>query len=221
MRSKITLKIFAAFPMRSAVSTDSLLFSRRAAVSTMQNGTPSAAARPPSAILSGRIWTRPLQPASHLRRCWIFSGNADMPSNTALASSTPPSSRPVERGFSGWIVWARITLRKLSCSDCAGSAVEPLLCRRNNVNPNAIPFAAVRATIHPSNAAVSGRYTYTICICCHRERNARKRFRLRRGPKFAVQSSTGSNSCCCRSIALIRSRSWICCLMLCQMRCRF
>ena len=60
--------------------------------------------------------------SSHLRRCWIFSGNADIPSNTAPTSSIPPSSRPVERGFSGWIVWARITLRKLSCSDCAGNA---------------------------------------------------------------------------------------------------
>ena len=57
-----------------------------------------------------------------VRAIHIKSGIADIPSNTALTSSTPPSSRPVERGFSGWIVWARITLRKLSCSDCAGSA---------------------------------------------------------------------------------------------------
>ena len=186
--------------MRSAVSTDSLSFSRRAAVSTMQNGTPSAAARPPSAILSGRIWTRPLQPASHLRRCWTFSGSADIPSNTAPTSSIPPSSRPVERGFSGWTVWARITPRNPFCSGSAGGAVELLLCRRNRANPNAIPFAAVRAAIHPSNAAVSGRYTYTICICCHRERNARKKFRLKRGQRYAVQSNTGTNSSFCRSI---------------------
>ncbi len=39
---------------------------------------------------------------------------------------------------------------------------------------NAIPSASVRAAIHRSNAAVSGRYTYTICIFCHRERNAHK-----------------------------------------------
>ena len=65
---------------------------------------------------------------------------------------------------------------------------------------SAIPFAAVRAAIHPLNAAVSGRYTYTICICCHRERNARKKFRLKRGQRYAVQSNTGSNSSFCRSI---------------------
>ena len=42
-------------------------------------------------------------------------------------------------------------------------------------------------------------YLY-IYICCHRANGSRRKSRLKRGPKFAVRSSTGSNFSFCRSI---------------------
>lgn len=61
----------------------------------------------------------------------------------------------------------------------------------------------------------------TDLICCHHASGNRRRFRLKRGQRYAVQSSTGNNSSFCRSITLIRSRSWICCPTHYRMRCRF
>ena len=46
----------------------------------------------------------------------------------------------------------------------------------------------------------SGRCIFTIYICCHRANGSRRKSRLKRGPKFAVRSSTGSNFSFCRSI---------------------
>lgn len=65
---------------------------------------------------------------------------------------------------------------------------------------SAIPFAAVRAAIHPSSAAASALCTYIICIYCHRVSGNRRKSHLKRGPKSAAQNSTGNNLCCCKSI---------------------
>lgn len=63
--------------------------------------------------------------------------------------------------------------------------------------------------------------TYTICICYPRANGNRRKFRLKRGRKFAVQSSTGNNLCCCKNTVWTQNRSWVCCPMRCQTRCRF
>ena len=60
--------------------------------------------------------------------------------------------------------------------------------------------ASSRAAIHLSSAAVSGHCISTICICYPHGRNAHKRFHLKRGQRYAVQSNTGTNSSFCRSI---------------------